>query len=187
LGIMISPIQNLQTSENCPQIITSYYSGRTSVIIATFGSILLLDLVFIAWSLFNGGKDEIQNASCAIVDIFKVMFLNAKKLWDTAEKDEKNRTVLQILALLSASVGLLPMMSILGGVVYKYYEIKELSFMVILGLKLDLALRFPEFDLAAKLNAFHVLAFILWFMDILNFFSTYILKGISMIKKRFSK
>jgi len=171
VGIMISPIQNLQTSENCPQILTSYYSGRTSVIIASFASFLLLDLLFIVWALREMlAKQQVEDASCFIVEIFKFWCIFAKYWRDVGLRQPagKDRLLYQILEILSASVALLPIVSIFGGMVYKIYEMKNLSFFVIFGLKVDLSLRFPEFDLSAKLNAFHVLAFLLWLMDIIG-------------------
>merc|ERR1712224_553022 len=51
---------------------------------------------------------------------------------------------------------------------YKFYEASQWSFTGVLGVNIDLTLRYPDFDLSAKLNVFHVLTFVLFALDLMD-------------------
>lgn len=149
-SILLAPIQNLEASELCPQLVTTYYSARTIVPIFWSGIVLIAYVTIIGLA----SKGDASHSSDGWISPFQGLGTwLCHTVWSNAYS----------FAFFS------PMMVICAGCIcWKVYLMLHMSIYEIFFFNIDLALRWWQLDLSAQANVFQLLTSTLLVLDQLN-------------------
>merc|ERR1712194_546159 len=130
LGVLLSPIQNLQCSDLCPQLVTTFYTRQTYFLFAFIGVLFMAILVLALFMMIRANEDA--NATQFLIGfMFAFKFDN----W--------------FIGGCSVAKTVIPITYMLLTLVYKFTLIMTLSVSILFGLKIDLTLRYPEYALSS--------------------------------------
>lgn len=170
LSILASPIMNMMVSESCPQLVFTFFSNLGRLFWSLLGIALFIDFCFLLCMILYAGQEGREAAGSSICGIFGA----ALKVADALEKKAKENPnsdnfLVNIVRLMSLAVPLVPLGAFIFTVLYNAIIFFKFTKTIVLGLNMNLALRFPGFKLSKEINTFHVFFFMLWMLDSLNF------------------
>jgi len=166
--VLISGMNNLEVSENHPQLMVTYFSPKAQYYITIGSGFILLDvlcLACVAWKF-----KEVPEASSFFGQLFSFCFFVSQTLMQEArdrEAREQDPGWFRIAAAIAAAPPGILVVFILACLVYKLNEL-SFDYSLVLGFGFHLALRFPTFSLSATINALHVCSTLLCVLDTLD-------------------
>jgi len=152
----MTPMLSMTVAEDCPQVVTSFYSGPTQTWLASM-TIGLPFFQCFCWRLGEIGKSRLEGALSS----------ESNKGADATQSNESgSMNCLWCVGWMSAACT--PIALAITTIVYYGFLAANMGWDLAFGISFNFSLNWPEFKFAYHIQVVRILFFVLWLVDIVE-------------------